>query len=123
MPSVLAASAAGMRSTSHKISVARCRAGRCCSAVTNASLIVSRATAMSARSPCSASMGGEAGPRSIGVGRRCRLRSMSTQMLVAIRYSHDRMLERPSNPSAARQARSMVSCTASSASDPEPSMR
>ncbi len=145
VPSVAAASVAGIRSTSHRISAARCRAGRCCSAVTNASLIVSRATAMSAGSPCSgstrssaigeiqassgrqspnsASTGGEAGPRSIGSARRCRPRSMSRQILVAIRYSHDRTLERPSNPSAARQARSMVSCTASSASNPEPSMR
>jgi hypothetical protein len=35
----------------------------------------------------------------------------------------ERTLDRPSNPSAARQARSIVSCTASSASKPEPSMR
>ena len=43
--------------------------------------------------------------------------------LVAMRYSHERTLERPSNPSALRQARSIVSWTASSASKPEPSMR
>ena len=53
VPRVAAASAAGIRSTSHRISVARCLAGRCCSAVMNASLIVSRATAISAGSPCS----------------------------------------------------------------------
>ena len=145
VPRVAAASAAGLFSTSHMISVARCLAGRCCSAVTNASRIVSLATAISAGSPCSgttlssaigeiqmssgcqspssASTGGDAGPRSIGSARRCRPRSMSRQMLVAIRYNQERTLDRPSNPSAARQARSIVSCTASSASKPEPSMR
>ena len=43
--------------------------------------------------------------------------------LVAMRYSHERTLARPSNRSAERQARSIVSCTASSASKPEPSIR
>ena len=57
------------------------------------------------------------------MARRWRPRSMSMQMFVAIRYSQDRTLDRPSNPSAARQARSMVSCTASSASKPDPSIR
>ena len=37
VPRVAAASAAGIFSTSHMIRVARCLAGRCCSAVTNAS--------------------------------------------------------------------------------------
>jgi hypothetical protein len=45
------------------------------------------------------------------------------QTLVAIRYSQERTLERPSNLSALRQARSIVSWTASSASNPEPSIR
>jgi hypothetical protein len=48
---------------------------------------------------------------------------MSRQTLVAIRYSHDRSEERPSNLSMAFQARMRVSCTASSASEPEPSIR
>jgi hypothetical protein len=51
----VAASVACQRSTSHRISAARCRAGRCCSAVTNASRIVSRATATSAGSALSGS--------------------------------------------------------------------
>ena len=45
------------------------------------------------------------------------------QTLVAIRYSQVRRLERPSNPSAWRQARTITSWTASSASKPEPSIR
>ena len=67
--------------------------------------------------------GGHDGPISMGRARRCRLRSMSRHTLVAIRYSQERTLERPSKRSAARQARTIVSCTASSASKPEPSMR
>ncbi len=73
--------------------------------------------------PRSDSTGGESGPISIGRARRWTLRSMSMQTLVAMRYSHDRTLERPSKPSAFRHARTMASCTASSASNPEPSMR
>ena len=60
------------------------------------------------------------GPISIGRARRCGLRSMSTHTLLAMRYSHDRSDERPSKLSMARQARIIVSCTASSASEPEP---
>jgi hypothetical protein len=45
------------------------------------------------------------------------------QTLVAMRYSQVRRLERPSNRSSARHARTIVSCTASSASKTEPSMR
>ena len=40
-----------------------------------------------------------------------------------LRISQDRTLDRPSNRPAACQARSSVSCTASSASDPDPSIR
>jgi hypothetical protein len=47
----------------------------------------------------------------------------SRHTLVAIRYSHERNEERPSNPSAAFQARSIVSCTTSSASKADPSIR
>ena len=60
---------------------------------------------------------------SIGRARRCRPSSMSKQTLVAILYSHERSDERPSNRSAAFQARTSVSCTASSASNAEPSIR
>ena len=48
-----ATSVAFQRSTSQRISTARWRGGRCCSAATNASRIVSRATATSAGSPSS----------------------------------------------------------------------
>jgi hypothetical protein len=71
----------------------------------------------SGRSAC------EAGSRSIGRARRWREPSMSRQTLVAMRYSHERSWERPSNRSRDFQARTMVSCTASSASKAEPSMR
>jgi hypothetical protein len=48
---------------------------------------------------------------------------MSRQTFVAIRYSQDRNCERPSNLSKARQARTKVSWTASSASNAPPSIR
>jgi hypothetical protein len=60
---------------------------------------------------------------SIGSARRRRPFSMSKHTLLAIRYSQDRSAERPSNRSKPRQARTNVSCTASSASNPEPSIR
>jgi hypothetical protein len=62
-------------------------------------------------------------PKSIGVARRCRLSIIVRQTFVAILYSHERTEDRPSNFSYERQARTMVSCTASSASADEPSMR
>ena len=69
------------------------------------------------------SSGEDGGPISIGRARRCTWRPMSMHTLVAMRYSHERTLALPSNRSAERQARSIVSCTASSASKPEPSIR
>ncbi len=48
---------------------------------------------------------------------------MSRQTLVAIRYSQARTFEEPSNDAHARQARSIVSWTASSASSNEASIR
>ena len=39
------------------------------------------------------------GPRSIGRARRCGVRCMSTHTLLAIRYSHERIDERPSKRS------------------------
>jgi hypothetical protein len=63
------------------------------------------------------------GPISMGRARRWGLRTMSMHTLLAMRYSQDRSEDRPSKPSNARHARTIVSCTASSASDPEPSMR
>jgi hypothetical protein len=137
---IAAASAADSLSTSHKISAARCRAGRCCSAVTNARRTESRDSAISAGSSLSSgigvtqmssagqgrssdSLGGEEGPRSIGSARRLPERRASRHTFVAILYSQDRTDARPSNPSAFFQARSIVSCTASSASKAEPSIR
>ena len=87
------------RSTSHRISTARWRAGRCWSAATNASRIVSRETAASSGSVVGigwiqvtsgsvfrpASIGSRAGPRSMGRARRSRPFSMSMQTFVAIR--------------------------------------
>ena len=66
---------------------------------------------------------GDDGPRSIGRARRCGPWSMSRHTFVAMRYSHDRSDDRPSKLSMLRHARTIVSCTASSASKPEPSMR
>jgi len=48
---------------------------------------------------------------------------MSRQTLVAMRYNHERSDERPSKSPILRQARTIVSCTASSASNDEPSIR
>ena len=59
----------------------------------------------------------------MGRARRCGARCMSMHTLLAIRYSQDRTDERPSKRSIAFQARTKVSCTASSASAPEPSIR
>jgi hypothetical protein len=59
----------------------------------------------------------------MGSARRCRPESWSRQTFVAIRYSHDRSAERPSKSARPRQARTIVSCTASSASKEEPSIR
>ena len=64
-----------------------------------------------------------AGPKSIGRARRWRPLSMSMHTFVAIRYSHERSAARPSKRSNARQARTIVSWTASSASNVEPSIR
>ncbi len=61
--------------------------------------------------------------RSIGRARRCAAGPMSRHTLVAIRYSHVRSAARPSKPSNFDQARTIVSCTASSASKADPSMR
>ena len=59
-----ATSVAFQRSTSQRISTARWRGGRCCSAATNARRIVSRATATSAGSPSAARRGRPGSARS-----------------------------------------------------------
>jgi len=63
------------------------------------------------------------GCSSIGTVRRLRLRSMSMHTFVAIRCSQVRSDERPSNLPNSLKARTIVSCTASSASNGEPSIR
>ena len=73
--------------------------------------------------PSDDATGGDAGPKSIGSARRLRPFSRSRHTLVAIRYSQVRSDERPSNRSSPRHARTMVSCTASSVSKVEPSIR
>lgn len=60
---------------------------------------------------------------SIGRARRCAEPSMSKHTLPAIRNSHDFSAARSCRLSCARQARTIVSCTASSASEPDPSIR
>jgi hypothetical protein len=59
----------------------------------------------------------------MGVARRCRPESWSRHTFVAIRYSQERSAERPSKSARPRQARTIVSCTASSASKADPSIR
>ena len=66
---------------------------------------------------------GDAGPRSIGRNRLSLPRSMSKHTLVAIRYSQVRIDDLPSKRSYARHAWKNVVCTASSASNADPSMR
>lgn len=130
--------------TSRRISTARCLGGRCCSAATKARRTDSRATAASAGSATegrmrpsgigssqvfsgsglSAACASGVGPvRSTGRARLLPAFSMSRHTFVAIRYSHERSEERPSNLSKLRQARTSVSWTASSASKAEPSIR
>ena len=62
-------------------------------------------------------------PSPDGSGRRPRRSIAVRHTLVAIRYSQVRTDERPSNPSKDRHARRYVSCTRSSASSAEPSIR
>jgi hypothetical protein len=66
---------------------------------------------------------GVAAVRSIGRARLLPALSESRQTLVAMRYSQERSDERPSKESMDRQARTIVSWTASSASNEEPSIR
>ena len=139
-----ATSLACQRSTSPRISTARWRGGRCWSAATKASRIDSRPRPprRGRRRPAGPGGGHGLDPEGLGqdagrAGRRPRRtgpgpsagpgagrpRSMSRQTLVAMRYSQERRADRPSKRSKFRHARTMVSCTASSASKAEPSMR
>ena len=133
VPSAEAVSVAGQPRTSRAISAARCRGGSTCRAARNASEIVSRL--MATASGCS-SLGAAWSSSRSGYGwshgtsanelpavrRELRL-SMSRQTLVAIRYSHARNCEPPSKPDRPRHAFRNVSCTASSASSNEASIR
>ena len=92
-----ATSAAFQRSTSHRISTARWRGGRCCRAATNASRIVSRATATSAGSPSGAT-------RPSGIGW---IQVVSGRML---QVGGDGLPRRARGPSAARGARGRRAC-------------
>ena len=95
--SASATSAADQRSTSRRMSTARCRAGRCCSAATNASRIESRSATTTAASGTGSSQGisgssssaspaiESAVPRPAGSGRRGRPSRLVRQTLVAIR--------------------------------------
>ena len=64
-----------------------------------------------------------AGPKLTGSSRRDLCRVTSSAVLVAMEYSQERTELRPSNPPSPRQARSSASCSASSASCTEPSIR
>ncbi len=74
-------------------------------------------------SPSDPTTGSDGPPNSVGIARRPDCSIIVRHTLVAIRYSHERTDERPSNRSHAFQARTMASCTASSASKDEPSIR
>ena len=91
-----ATSVACQRSTSQRISTARWRGGRCCSAATNASRIVSRATATSAGSPSDERV------------RRDRLDPRHLGQRVQV--LDDRLARRARGPSAARGARGRSAC-------------
>ena len=139
-----ATSVACQRSTSRRMSTARWRGGRCCSAATKASRSVSRSAATSAGSASGESTAESAigrtqalstsgapsgapasddGPRSIGCARRWALPSMSRHTWLAILNSHAFSAPRAASLSDAFHARTIVSCTASSASEPEPIIR
>jgi hypothetical protein len=133
VPSAEAVWLAGQPRTSRAISAARCLGGSACRAARNASEIVSRW--MTTASGCS-SLGAAASSSRSGYGwshgtsggefpavRREPRRSMSRQTLVAIRYSHARNCGPPSKPDRPHHAFRNVSCTASSASSNEASIR
>ncbi len=137
---------AGQPSTSRKISTARCRGGRCWIAARNASSIVSLATtttsgcsslgatgsASRSGNGCSHAtsvrggrgvLGSDGAATWCGRTRRARPSRASRHAFVAIRYSQARNVERPSKPGRFFQARRNVSCTRSSDSSNEPSIR
>ena len=122
VPRSSAASLARNRSTSQRRRAARWRGDRCRRAAARASRSASLRAAISAGSLVGASPG-SSGSSSTGSGRRARLLSMSRQTLVAMRWSHPRRAVGRLRPLRLRHARTSVSCTASSASRVDPSMR
>ena len=136
VPSCAATSAALNSSTSRSTSTARCRGGRTCIAATSASRMSARIPVSNRASGNGCSQGmsnaGVSGapgsslgaPSPDGNGRRARPSSADRHALVAIRYSQVRTDARVrSYRSRAFHARSIVSCTRSSASWNEPSIR
>ena len=138
--STSAVSAAVKPRTSRSSRVARCRLGSVWSAATKASSTLSRLSYLAAgdasgvpgkgvtqmsshQRPPRWPPGSEAGPRSTGSIRRCRCSMTRRLALVAIRNSQVRGELRPSKESNARQARTSVSCNASSASGSDPVIR
>src|SRR5690606_18167857 len=147
--SVSAVSAADQLSTWVSNKTARCFGGRYCSAATNASRMLSRRMVYSTGSTLSSA--GRASASGIGstqyspgcwlsdislltttgsgvlsIGRtrrRSALPSTSRQTLVAIRYNQVCVDESFRNESRFFHARNIASCTASSASTTEPSIR
>jgi hypothetical protein len=127
--------------TSRRISAARCRGARCWIAATNPTSSVSRATAASYGStnrsgygsshPTSAAIGGTspsgsaAGATSTANTRGPRRATCSRHAFVAMRYSQARNDHHPPrlNRARARQARANVSCTRSSDSSNDPTIR
>ena len=98
-------------------------AGSAASETTRASGIGSTHDTPAPGSVIGASGSSAGAPRPDGSARRPRCSSAVRQTLVAIRYSHVRSDDRPSNVPYDRQARRYVSCTRSSASSSEPSIR
>jgi hypothetical protein len=145
VPSIVATSPALKPSTSRSRSTARCRAGRYCRLAMSASRTLLRAVRIVAGSCASgvtrasgtgpshatsgsAGRGGASGssagpPSPEGSARLPRCSSAVRHALVAMRYNQVRSDERPSKLPYERHARRYVSCTRSSASSAEPSMR
>jgi hypothetical protein len=112
-PIASATSAAFHCSTSRSTRTARCRADKCCSAATNANRTDSRDPTIVDGSVASSGSGSSHGtssravmsssgselgaPRPVGSGRRCLLSSAVRQVFVAMRYSHVRTEDLPSN--------------------------
>jgi hypothetical protein len=141
VPSRFAVSRAEKPAASRRISVARCRGGRCWIAATNAISSVSRATGCLVRvhqpirirleprhvgsDPRKIALGTGRGRDVDGQHSRAAARPWSRHAFVAMRYSQAPNDHHPSrlNRARARQAHTKVSCTRSSESSNDPTMR